>query len=115
EKLEGLVVEFACLALIAGRHLLVCPGAMRDGAFQQSTIFEVIGEDRFEEIQIRSRFGIFQNVLNYKQNAGSCLKRFRRWNGDEMGFSLLVVASWSIRLGSTRLGSVRWSGCLVRS
>ena len=76
-------MELAGFALVAGRDLLVCPGTMRDGAFQQSTIFEVIGEDRFEEIQIRSRFGIFQSAQNYMQNAGSLSKSFRRWNGDE--------------------------------
>ena len=68
-------MQFACLALIARRHLLVCPRTVRDGAFEQSTIFEVISEDRFEEIQIRNRFGIFQNALNYKQNAGSLSKK----------------------------------------
>src|ERR1041385_4945186 len=78
---------------------------MRDGAVEQSTIFEVIGEDRFQEIQIRNRFGIFQNELNYKQNAGSLSKSSRRWNGDEMPFGLLVVTSWFIRLGSSRLGA----------
>ena len=67
-------MEFACLALIARRHLLVCPRTVRYGAFEQSTIFEVISEDRFEEIQIRNRFGIFQNGLNYKQTPEACLK-----------------------------------------
>src|ERR1041384_7227694 len=98
QKLQRLVMEFACLAFITGRDLLVCPGTMRDGAFQQSTIFEVISEDRFEEIEIRNRFGIFQNELNYKQNAGSCLKSFRRWNRDECsrvtGGCVAVCQTW---------------------
>jgi hypothetical protein len=71
-------MKFASLALIAGRDLLVRPGTMRDRAFEQSTIFEVISEDRFEEIEIRNRFGIFQNARNYKQNAGSLSKSSRR-------------------------------------
>src|SRR5689334_1819743 len=105
EKLERFVVKLACFPLVAGRHFFVCPGTMGDGAFQQSTIFEVISEDRFEEIEIRSRFGIFQNAPNYKQNAGSLSKSFRRWNRRGVR-PLLMVASWFIRL-ATRLGGGR--------
>ena len=89
-------MEFACLALIARRHFLVCPRTVRDGAFEQSTIFEVISEDRFEEIQIRNRFGIFQNALNYKQNAGSLSKKLPALERRRMLFGLIMVASWSI-------------------
>jgi hypothetical protein len=38
-----------------------------DGAFQQSAISEVIGQNRFEEVKIGNRFGIFQNALNYSK------------------------------------------------
>src|ERR1044072_9556471 len=86
---------------------------MRDGAFQQSTIFEVISEDRFEEIKIRSRFGIFQNALNYKQNAGSCLKRLPALEWTRNVRRLLMVASWFIRLGSSRLSCRRSGRSLV--
>ena len=111
-------MEFACLALVAGRNFLMRPGTMRDGAFQQSTIFEVISEDRFEEIQIRSRFGIFQNALNYKQTPEACLKSSRRWNGDKMGFRFtgdcVVVYRSSLQRAWLRsLEQSSWS-CLRR-
>jgi hypothetical protein len=40
---------------------------MSDGAFEQSTIFEIVGENRFEEVQIRNRFGIFQSAVDYNK------------------------------------------------
>src|SRR5689334_21744040 len=101
-------MEFACLALVSGRDLLVCPRTMRDGAFQQCTIFKVISEDRFEEIQIRNRFGIFQNGMNYKQTPEACLKA----PGAVMETNdrrLLMVTSWFGRLGNTRFGTRRRS------
>src|SRR5689334_17109354 len=108
-------VEFACLAFVARRNFLVRPRTMRDGAFQQSTIFEVICEDRFQEIQIRNRFGIFQNGLNYMQTPEACLKASGAGMETKCVFSLLVVASWFISLGSTRLGSSRRGRSLVSS
>ena len=61
-------MEFACLAFIARRDLLVRPRPMSDGAFEQSTIFEPVREDRFEEVEIGNRFGIFQNGVNYSKS-----------------------------------------------
>ena len=60
-------MKLAGLALVTGRNLLVRPRAVSDGPFEQSTIVEVIGQNRFEEVQIGSRFGIFQNALDYNK------------------------------------------------
>ena len=60
-------MEFASLAFVTRRNFLVRPRAVRDGPFEQSTIFEVVGQNRFEEVQIGSRFGIFQNALDYNK------------------------------------------------
>jgi hypothetical protein len=51
---------------------------MGDGSFQQRTIFELVSENRFEEVQIGNRFGIFQNTVNYKQTPEGCLNRSLR-------------------------------------
>jgi hypothetical protein len=40
---------------------------MSDGPFEQSTILKVVRENRFEEIQVGSRFGIFQSALDYNK------------------------------------------------
>ncbi len=55
-------MQFARLELVAGRDFLVRPRAMCDGSFEQRTIFEFVSENRFEEVQIGNRFGIFQNA-----------------------------------------------------
>ena len=53
-------MEFAGLSLVAGRNFFMGPRTVSDGAFEQSTIFEFIRENRFEEVQVRNGFGIFQ-------------------------------------------------------
>jgi hypothetical protein len=50
EKLQRLVVQFAGLAFVSRGNFLVGPRTMSDGPFEQSTIFEVVRENRFEEI-----------------------------------------------------------------
>jgi len=45
---------------------------MGDGSFQQRTIFELVSENRFEEVQIGNRFGIFQDAVDYKQTPEGC-------------------------------------------
>ncbi len=67
KKLERLVVKFTCLPFVSGRYFLVRPRTVSDGPFEQSTIFEVVSKNRFEEVQVRNRFGIFQNALNYSK------------------------------------------------
>ena len=62
EKFERLVMKFTCLLFVSWRYLLVGPRTVSDGPFEQSTIFEVVSKNRFEEVQIRNRFGIFQNA-----------------------------------------------------
>ena len=73
KKLERLIVKLTCLLFVTGRDLLMRPGTVSDGAFEQSTIFEFVGQNRFEEVQIGNRFGIFQN-LRIIANAGSLSK-----------------------------------------
>ena len=60
-------MEFASLPLVTGRNFLVRPGTVCDSAFEQSTIFEVVRENRFEEVQIRSSFGILQSAVDYNK------------------------------------------------
>ena len=60
-------MKFARLHFVARRDFLVRPGTVSDGSFEQSAIFELVGEDRFEEIEIRNRFGMFQSVGNYNK------------------------------------------------
>lgn len=60
-------MEFTSLPFVARRNFLVRPGAMRDRSFEQTTIFEVVRENRFEEVEVRSRFGIFQNAVDYSK------------------------------------------------
>ena len=56
-------MKLAGLSLVSGRDFLVRPRAVSDGAFEQSTFFEFVSEDRFEEVEVRNSFGIFQNAL----------------------------------------------------
>lgn|ERR1700752_1031537 len=60
-------MKFASLTFITRRNFLVRPRTVSDGAFEQSTIFEIVGENRFEEVQVRNRFGIFQNTVDYNK------------------------------------------------
>ena len=60
-------MEFASLALVTGRNFLVRPRTVSDGPFEQGAIVEVVGQNRFEEVEIGSRFGIFQNALDYNK------------------------------------------------
>ena len=60
-------MEFAGLTFVTRRNLLMRPRAVSDGAFEQSTIFESISENRFEEVQVRNSFGIFQNAPDYNK------------------------------------------------
>ena len=95
EKLERLVVQFASLQFITRRDFLVCPRAMSDGSFEQRTIFEIVGEDRFKEVEVRIRFGILQSGPNYN-NAGS-LSKLRRASGGETDNGITPLSAWSIR------------------
>ena len=52
---------------VAGCNLLVGPRTMSDGSFEQSTIFELVSQNRFEEVQVRNRFGVFQSSTNYSK------------------------------------------------
>ena len=67
-------MEFARLELVAGRDFFMRPRSVCDGTFEQRTICEFVSENRFEEVQIGNRFGIFQNTGNYKQTSEACLK-----------------------------------------
>ena len=75
-------MKFAGLTFVTGRNLLVRPRTVSDGAFEQSTISEVVGKNRFEEVQIGNRFGIFQSAVDYNkrrklvEKGATC---FRRW------------------------------------
>jgi hypothetical protein len=44
---------------------------MRDRALEERTIVEAVIQNRFEEVEVRDRFGVFQNVQDYNENAGS--------------------------------------------
>jgi hypothetical protein len=46
-------VELTSLVFGSGGHLFVCPGAMGDGTFEQSAVFELVRKDVFEEVEIR--------------------------------------------------------------
>ena len=61
-------MEFACLELVTRRDFLVRPRAVSDSAFEQSTIFELVSENLFEEVEVGNRFGIFQNGVNYSKS-----------------------------------------------
>jgi hypothetical protein len=60
-------VQFASLPFVARRNLFVRPGTVSDGSFKQRTIFEAVRENRLEEVQVRNRFWIFQDALNYSK------------------------------------------------
>lgn len=60
-------MKFASLSFVTRRNFFVRPRPVSDGAFEQSTIFEIVGENRFEEVQIRNRFGIFQSAVDYNK------------------------------------------------
>lgn len=40
---------------------------MRDGPLEQRAIFEVVIQNRFEEIEVGNRFGVFQSVQDYNK------------------------------------------------
>ena len=40
---------------------------MRDRSFEQSTIIELVIQNRFEEVKVRDRFGVFQSVEDYNK------------------------------------------------
>jgi hypothetical protein len=63
-------MKFPRLPFVSWRNFLVSPGTVCDGPFEQSTIFEVVRENRFEKVQIRSRFEVFQNARNYTKEEG---------------------------------------------
>ena len=56
---------------------------MSYSAFEQSSIFEVVSQNRFEEVQIGNRFRIFQNTANYSKRrklvSGKATSFRRRW------------------------------------
>ena len=62
EKLERFVVKFARLVFVAGRNFLMRPGTVRDGPFEQSTIFKLVSQNGFEESEIGNRVRILQNA-----------------------------------------------------
>jgi len=67
-------MKFACLLLVARRNFLVRPRTMSDGAFEQSKIIKLVSQDGLEEVQVGNRFGVLQDVVNYKQTPEACLK-----------------------------------------
>ena len=60
-------MQFAGLEFVAGSYFLMSPRAVCDGSFEQRAIFKFVSENRFEEVQIGSRFGIFQDALDYNK------------------------------------------------
>ena len=52
-ELQGCVMKAAGLFLGARRNPLMGPGAVRDGAFQQTTVLELVAEDFFKLLQVR--------------------------------------------------------------
>ena len=48
-------MKLARLLFVAGRNFLMRPRTVSDGAFEQSTIFELVSQNRFEEVQIGNR------------------------------------------------------------
>ena len=40
---------------------------MSDRTFEQRTIIEVVGENRFEEVEVRIRFGVLQSAVDYNK------------------------------------------------
>ena len=67
EELERFVVQFARLELVTGSDPLVGPRTMGDRPFEQRSIFEVVIQNRFEEVEVRDRFGVFQSVQDYNK------------------------------------------------
>ena len=65
KELERLVVQFARFELVARCDPFVGPGPMCDRAFEQGSIFEAVIQNRFEEVEVRDRFGVFQSVADY--------------------------------------------------
>ena len=68
-------MKFASLPLVTWRNLLMRPRTVSDGTFEQSTIFEFVIENRFEEVQIRDRFGILQSAVDYNKRRKLVEKR----------------------------------------
>jgi len=66
-------MKFARLLLVARRNFLMRPRTMGDSPFEQSKIIELVSQDGLEEVQIGNRFGVLQDVLNYKQTPEACL------------------------------------------
>ena len=60
-------MKFASLPFVTRRNFLVCPRTMSDRPFEQRTIIEVIGENRFEEVEVRIRFGVLQSAVDYNK------------------------------------------------
>ena len=89
-------MQLARLLFVARRNFLVRPRTVGDGPLEQSTIIELVSQNGLEEIQIGNRFGVLQNVLNYKQTPEACLKTtsFRRWNGEQAAFVNCVACQF---------------------
>lgn len=68
-------MELAGLELVAGRNFLVRPGTMSNSTFEQSTIFEVVGKNRFEEVEVGNRFRILQSAADYNKRRKLVEKR----------------------------------------
>jgi hypothetical protein len=64
-------MELTSLVFCSGSNLFVCPGAMRDGTFQQSAIFELVRENGFQEVEIRKCNPLFLQGRSNCNKAGS--------------------------------------------
>ena len=74
-------MQLASLPFITGRNFFVCPRTVSNGAFEQSTIFEIVRENLFEEIEIGIRFGTFQSAPDYnKRRGGHGVPPLRRYS-----------------------------------
>ena len=76
-------MQLARLVIVAGWNLLVGPRTMSDCSFEQSPIFKLVIQNRFEEIEVRNRFGVFQSSTNYNKRrklvSGKATSFRRRW------------------------------------
>ena len=60
-------MQFARFELVARCDALVGPRTMSDRTFEQRSIFEAVIQNRFEEVEVRDRFGVFQSVQDYNK------------------------------------------------
>ena len=76
-------MQLARLVIVAGCNLLVGPRTMCDCSFEQSPIFKLVIQNRFEQIEVRNRFGVFQSSTDYNKRrklvSGKATSFRRRW------------------------------------